>query len=115
MIASLIYTSLLSLDPLDSLCSNDHVLKVANKCSFDWKVVGRRLLDLQAIDDIDREERSELSKRDKMFEKWKEMKGSRATYRALMEVFEEVGNHQAAEMVKELVPPIAEGKLYDLS
>ena len=63
----------------------------------------------QTVEDIDREERSEEVKRDKMFEKWKERKGSRATYRALMKAFEEVGNHQAAGMVKELVSPVAEG------
>ena len=65
----------------------------------------------QTFADIDREDKSEEVKRDKMFEKWKEMKGSRATYRALMEVFEDVGNHQAAEMVKELVSSIAEGDM----
>ena len=63
----------------------------------------------QTVVDIDREDKSEEVKRDKMFEKWKESKGSRATYRALMKAFEEVGNHQAAEMVKELVSPVAEG------
>ena len=70
--------------------------------------MGRRLLvdRPQTIEDIDCEEKCEKVKRDNMFLKWKEMKGSRATYRALMEVFEEVGNHQAAEMVKELVSPI---------
>ena len=68
----------------------------------------------QTVEDIDREDKSEEVKRDKMFLKWKEMKGSRATYRVLMEVFEEVRNHQAAEMVKELVLPIAEGRCYVL-
>ena len=111
-IASLIHTNVLSpLDPLDWQCSTDHMLTVAAKCIFNWRVVGRRLLmdRPQTIEDIDREERSEDVKRDKMFEKWKEMKGSSATYRALMEVFEEIGNHQAAEMVKGLVLLIAEG------
>ena len=63
----------------------------------------------QTIADIDCEDKSEEVKRDKMFEKWKEMKGSRATYRALVKAFEEVGNNQAAEMVKELVSPIVAG------
>ena len=73
-------------------------------------MVGRRLLDPQAIDDINREEWSEQSKRDKMFLKWKEMKGSHATYTALMGVFEDLENHQAAVMVKNLVLSIAEGR-----
>ena len=104
------------LDPLDSQCSNEHVLIVAAKCTFDWRVVGRRLLidRPQTVEDIDREDKSEEVKRDKMFEKWKELKGSRATYRTLMEVFEDAGNHQAAEMVKELVSSIAEGECYML-
>ena len=78
--------------------------------SFDWKVVGRRLVGEQAIVDIDREEGSEQGKRDKMFDKWREHKGPKATYRVLIGVFEEVMNHQAAEVVKALVPPIAEGR-----
>ena len=74
---------------------------------IDWRVVGRRLLtdSPQTIVDIDREDtsKSEQSKRDKMFEKWKEIKGSHATYKALMAVFMELKNHQAAEIMKKLV------------
>ena len=101
------------LDLLDAPCSNEHMFTIATNCTFDWRVVGRRLLfdRPQTVADIDREDKSEEVKRDKMFEKWKEMKGSRATYRALMEVFEDAGNHQGAEMVKELVSPIAEGDM----
>ena len=98
------------LDLLDSPCSVAHLLIVAKKGKFDWKVVGRRLLDPQDIDDIDRDERSEQSKRDTMLLRWKELKGSCATYKALMGVFEEIGNHHGAEMVKKLISPIAEGR-----
>ena len=77
---------------------------------FDWRVVGRRLVGEQAVVDIDREEQSEQRKRDKMFQKWLEMKGSMATYRVLIGVFEEVKNLQAAEAVKALVSLIAEGR-----
>ena len=77
-------------------------------------MVGNRLLlgpqAAQTIKDIDREEQSEQQKRDRMLQMWLEMKGSDATYKVLSDVFEEVGNHQAAEVVKELVPPIAEGR-----
>ena len=66
----------------------------------------------QAIVDIDREEQGEQRKRDKMFQRWLEMKGSKATYRVLIGVFEEINNHQAAEAVKALVPPMAEGRCY---
>ena len=83
---------------------------MAVTCSFDWKVMGTRLVGEQAIKDIDREEQSEQRKRDKMFHKWLEMKGSEATYRVLIGVFGEVKNRQAAEAVMSLVPPIAQGR-----
>ena len=83
---------------------------VAVTSSFDWKVVGIRLVGEQAIEDIDREEQGEQRKRDKMFQKWLEMEGSKATYRVLIGVLEEVKNHQAAEAVRSLVPPIAQGR-----
>ena len=98
------------LDPLDSLCSVEHMNTVAVTCSFDWKVVGRRLVGDQAIEDIDKEEQSEQRKRDKMFQKWLEMEGSKATYRVLIGVFEEVKNHQAAETVRSLLPPTCIGE-----
>ena len=81
------------------------MLTVAAKGSFDWRVVGRRLLpdSYQIIEDIELEYKNEQSKRDKMFKKWKEMKGSGATYRGLMAVFKELDNQEAAEMVKNLV------------
>ena len=82
---------------------------VAATCVSDWKVVGRRLVGEQAIVDIDRDEQGEQRKRDRMFQKWLEMEGSKATYRVLISVFEEVKNFQAAEAVKALVPLIAEG------
>ena len=84
--------------------------KVAVTCSFDWKVVGTRLVGEQTIKDIDREEQGEQRKRDKMFHKWREQEGSKATYRVLIDVFGEVKNRQAAEAVMSLVPSIAEGR-----
>ena len=90
------------------------MLKVAARCTFDWKVVCRRLLeDYQACEDIDCEERSEQSKRDRMFQKWKEMKGSHATYRELITVFESIGNRAAAEMVNELALSVVKGRYYN--
>ena len=64
----------------------------------------------QAIIDIDREEQGEQIRRDKIFLKWLEQEGTKATYRVLIGVLEEVNYHQAAEAVKALVPPIAEGR-----
>ena len=107
---AIIYKLLTLLDPLDLQCSVEHMNEVALSCSFDWKVVGRRLLGEQAIEDIDREEDNEQRKRDKMFVKWREQEGSKVTYRVLIGVFEEVGNRQAAEVVTALLPPIAKGR-----
>ena len=91
-------------DPLDSQCSFEHMNTVASKCNFDWKVVGRRLVGEQAIVDIDQEEQSEQRKRDRMFQKWLEMEGSKATYKVLIDIIINVQIHQAAEAVKALVP-----------
>ena len=91
-------------DPLDSQCDDEHLLKVSATVSFNWKVIGRRLVGIKNVQDIDREEEQcEQEKRDEMFEKWKEMKGSKATYRVLIDVFEEVKNPLAAHAVREIV------------
>ena len=70
--------------------------------SFDWKTVGKRLIGSQTVEDIDREERSEQNKRDKMFEMWLKMKGSEATYRVLFCVLKDVQNTLVAEEVQKL-------------
>ena len=75
--------------------------------------MGRRLIDFQPIEDIEREEQSEQNKRDRMLEKWLEMKGSEATYRALIHVLTDVINTQVAEEVQKLASSIAtEGMLH---
>eukprot|EP00731_Ephydatia_muelleri_P002801 Em0001g2801a len=91
-------------DPLDSQCDDEHLLKVSATVSFNWKLIGRRLVGIKTVQDIDRkEEQCEQEKRDEMFEKWIEMKGSKATYRVLIDVFEEVKNPLAAHAVREIV------------
>ena len=75
--------------------------------AFDWEVVGKRLVGAQATKDIKRDEDSEQNRRDKMLEKWVEMKGSKATYRVLIEVLKGVQNAQAAEAVQELVSQVS--------
>ena len=81
--------------------------------SFDWKTVGKRLIGSQIIDDISREEQNEQNKRDKMLEKWLEIKGSKATYRVLFDVLKDVQNTQVAEEVQKLASSIAtEGRLH---
>ncbi|KAL5477471.1 hypothetical protein EMCRGX_G024272 [Ephydatia muelleri] len=90
-------------DPLDSQCDEEHLLKISAAVTFNWKVIGRRLVGIKAVQDIDREDQCKQEKRDQMLEKWIELKGSEATYRGLIEVFEEVKDYHAADAVKELV------------
>ena len=72
--------------------------------------MGRRLVDSQDVDDIEREERTEQEMRDKLFEVWKRRRGSGATYRVVMKAFNDVKNQQAAEMLKDLLSSIPQGR-----
>ena len=93
-----------TLDPLDSQCDDKLLLKISATVNFNWKTIGRRLVGFNTVKEIDQKaEQRELEKRDDMFEKWIELKGSKATYRALIEVFEEVNDPLAARAVREIV------------
>ncbi|KAL5505335.1 hypothetical protein EMCRGX_G006750 [Ephydatia muelleri] len=60
---------------MDSECSMDHLLDIA-LLAFDWKSVGRRLLNSeQNIEDISRNEPSEENRREKMLMMWRAQKG----------------------------------------
>ena len=70
---------------------------------FDWKPVGRRLLESeQNITDILHDEPNEQNRREKMLMMWQSQKGSSATYRLLAETFEKLGYGKIAEKVKEM-------------
>ena len=85
---------------MDTPCSEKSLLKIA-LLQFNWKVLGRRLLNSeQDVKDIDHEEKEEQHKREKMLLKWKEQKGSDATYQKLADTLKEVGNMDTAERVK---------------
>ena len=65
---------------------------------FDWKLVGRRLLDSdQLITDIDRDEKNEQNKREGMLMLWQSRKGSMATYKVLVEIFQKLNYNRLAE------------------
>ena len=104
-------TNVLSwLDPLNMRCSEEHLLQIAT-LNYDWRMVGRRLIEHKTITDIDREEHIEQNKRDKMLMQWVNKKGNAATYRVLIEVLQRTGNVQAAEAVQKLASSIViEGK-----
>lgn len=95
---------------LDCVCSTEHLNKIAATFNYDWRAVGRRLVEARDVEDVDREGHSEQEKRDKIFEVWMKRKGSEATYRKLMNSFKEVHNQLAADMVKELLLTIAKGR-----
>ena len=70
---------------------------------FDWKPVGRRLLESeQNITDILRDEPNEQNRREKMLMMWQSQKGSSATYRVLAEAFQKLRYGNIAEKVKEM-------------
>ena len=87
---------------MDTKCNRDIVLKIA-LLSFDWKSIGKRLLDDQRVDDIDREEHGEQNKREKMLTTWLQRDGCKATYRRLVEILKELKLNKTAEAVFELV------------
>ena len=88
---------------MDETCSERCLLKIA-LLQFDWKSLGRRLLNNteQDVKDIDREEKEEQYKREKVLLKWKEQQGSGATYQKLRDTFKAIGNKVTAEIVKQL-------------
>ena len=70
---------------------------------FDWRRVGRRLLESeQNITDIRINEPDEQNRREKVLIMWQSQKGSSATYRVLAEKFEKLKYGNIAEKVKEM-------------
>ena len=94
--------SIISRQCMDKTCSEKCLLKIA-LLQFDWKSLGRLLLNTeQDIKDIDHEEKEEQHKREKVLLKWKEQKGSSATYQKLFDTVKEIGNKDTAERVEQL-------------
>ena len=91
------------LDPLDCQCSHEHIYKIAS-LDYNLKAVAKRLIGpQQAHDIIDQEELSEQDKRDEVFEQWLKVKGSKATYKELVALFETLKCTEAAKAVRMLV------------
>ena len=92
-------------------CTKKHLLDIA-LWEFDWRCVGRRLLDSdQAITDIDNDKPNEQNKRDEILISWHHKKGSKATYSVLMETFEVLKYGELAEKVKQLIEGNTGGRL----
>ena len=87
---------------MDTACSEKCLLKIA-LLQFDWKILGRRLLNTeQDVKDIDRDEKEEQHKRDKVLLKWKDQQPG-ATYRKLTDIFRELKNKDTADRVEQFV------------
>ena len=81
--------------------------------------VAKRLIGPQLTKDIiGKEGLREQNKRDEVFEKWLEMKGPKATYRELVNIFEKLKDIEAAEAVRKLATSYAQsdstGKCIDI-
>ena len=83
-------------------CTRDDILDIA-LCNFDWKTVGRRLLESEKnITDILIDEQSEQNKKEAVLIMWQRQKGSSATYRVLAETFQKLNYGNTEEKVKEM-------------
>ena len=104
----------ISQDLLDQKCSEaDTYLITRISKDLDWRAVAPYLgLDQTGIGDIDCK-RTESEKRVETLHKRKKKFGSRAKFRALVEILLESGNADHAEMVCQLPKQQAEGTLHD--
>ena len=87
---------------MNTKCEIDVILKIA-PLSYDWKLVGNRLLTPQSVIDIQRDEPDEANRREKMLTTWLQRGGAMATYARLVDVLTEMGFADTAEKVIELV------------
>ncbi|KAL5516818.1 hypothetical protein EMCRGX_G002238 [Ephydatia muelleri] len=91
---------------LNTECSEKDIYTIA-EYDFDWKVVGRRLIGEQKVNDIEREGSNEKDKRDKMLLEWRKAKSHDATYQALVNVLRSIENITTANRVEELMQRIS--------
>ena len=83
-------------------CSDEDIYTIAGY-DFDWRRIGRRLLDDQKVKDIDRERVcDEAEKREQMLLKWKSTKSHDATYQALAKVMRAINNNATADRIEQL-------------
>ena len=92
---------LLCTSRMDNECSIDMIWQISS-LDFDWKVVGRRLLNNQWVENLDREEKGEQNKRELMLYHWQQQKHSKATYRCIVDVLKGLKYMKAADEVEML-------------
>ena len=81
---------------------------------FDWRRVGRRLLDSeQNITDIGRDQPDEQNRRETMLMLWHSQRGKAATYRVLADKFRQLKYGHIAEQVEKMVGESSNGGRLD--
>ena len=93
------------LDPMDTPCSSETISEIS-KWSFNWKEVGMNVLSSKSVQNIERESLNALTeeeKREKILHMWLEQNQEKATYSALVELFELTQNAATAEALKKLL------------
>ena len=91
--------------PLDSPVSDIHIAKIAKDFIRNWEELAPHLRLLPAREyEIKKDGRYGDQKREAL-RMWKEQNGSKATYRALIIVAEQVSNVELAENIEALVAP----------
>ena len=89
---------------MDREAKEGHLEILARECDFDWKSLRPHLgLTLGQEDDISRSVRDYGEQRRAFLYKWKQVMGSSATYRALIEAANKVGNRRLGENVMEVM------------
>lgn len=72
--------------------------RVANNCEFPYERLAP-YLDVKQVSDIEREGKSEPGRRTALLERWNQMKGSDATYRALITALLDIEHRNDAEKI----------------
>lgn len=76
---------------------DDDFHEIAKMIPKQWKALGRVLLDDSVVDEIDVNEKEVGEKTNRMLKKWKETKGSSATYEYLYDALCKVERKDLAE------------------
>ena len=89
---------------LDKQISEVHFDEIAQTRDINWKFLPSRLgLQDVTAKDIDKDYSNELEKRRELFRKWKQIKGSEATYRSLVRALLDIKQRDNAEYVLKLL------------
>lgn len=108
--------SLLELHQLEGLAdkkvSDEHLNQISHSCNWQWKLLHPHLEFPAEIEGVVEQEIEDMVPNDEegwrfaLLSKWKDTKGSEATYRMLIRALLEIGCREDAEALLELIRPI---------